>query len=80
VCRAGGGYKTRLAASLSPAIVMFVIVCCVIILGVAVEHDPHIAQQPFKIMLTFLTWVVLPGLALLCGALPFGKTLSHRSG
>jgi NADH:ubiquinone oxidoreductase subunit 4 (subunit M) len=78
--RAGGGYKTGLAASLSPAIVMFVIVCCVIVLGVAIERDPHIAQQPFNIILTFLTWVVLPGVALLCGALPFGKMLSPRSG
>jgi hypothetical protein len=72
--RAGGGGKARLAASLFPSIALFAIVCGVIVLGIVVEHDPHIVQQPLNIMLTFLTWVVLPGIALFCGALPLCRT------
>jgi hypothetical protein len=67
-----------LAASLFPSIVVFVMVCCVIVLGIVVERDPHIVRQPLNIMLTYLTWVVLPGIALLCGALPFWKAPGPR--
>jgi hypothetical protein len=72
--RAGGGVKARVAASLFPPVVLFAVVCGVIVRGIFVEHDPHIAQQPLNIMLTFLTWVVMPGIALLCGAAALQNT------
>jgi hypothetical protein len=77
--RAGGGVRARVAASLFPPIVLFAVVCGVIALGIFVEHDPHILQQPLNIALTFLTWVLMPGIALLCGALPLCRTSCSRS-
>jgi hypothetical protein len=77
--RAGGRVKARLAASLFPSIVLFAIVDGVIVLGIVVEHDPHIVQQPLNIMLTLLTWVVLPGIALFFGALPLCRTHHPQS-
>jgi hypothetical protein len=77
--RAGGGAQSRVAASVFPSIVLFAIVCAVIALGIVIEHDPHILQQPLNILLTFLTWVLIPGIALLAGALPLCKTPGRQS-
>lgn len=71
--RAGGGRESRLVSSLFPSIVMFVMICGVIAFGIFAEKNPHIMQQPFNILLTFLSWVVLPGIALLFGGLLFQK-------
>jgi hypothetical protein len=71
--RAGALPKTRLVASLFPSLVVLAMVSCVIVFGIVVQRDPHIVRQPLNILLTFLTWAVLPGIALLCGALPFCK-------
>jgi hypothetical protein len=68
--RAGGDRRACLAAGLFPSITMLAL-CCV---GVSVKliTDRAALQIPlFAILAQLGVWIVLPGLALLIGALPF---------
>jgi MFS family permease len=73
--RAGGDRRARLAAGLFPSIVMLGAFCLMALIGFVISILVH---WPVSIRLTLIGfaiyvcfWVVLPGLGLLLGALPF---------
>ena len=70
--RAGGDRRACLVASMFPSIVMLVLFC----LGLYVDAIVNRQYSPISLVAVFgLTcfWILLPGLALLLGALPFLK-------
>jgi hypothetical protein len=67
--RAHGSSRTRLAAGLSPALVLFATFCVILPVGLAVDGFSLFRFTYFCLAVT--NWVVLPALALLIGALPF---------
>jgi hypothetical protein len=70
---AGGDRRARLVAGLFPSLVLFGAFCLVLVMSVFVDWSvlASIRFVGFAIYICF--WVVLPGLALLLGALPFLK-------
>ena len=83
--RLGGERRSRIAASLFLPILMLVF-CIAVTIRVATTADGRPVQWA-NIFLTALNWAVLPGLALLLGALPFlgmrsavtGEIMNHRT-
>jgi len=67
--RAHGPLKARLAAGLSPALVMLVTMCVILPVGLAL--DGFSMFRLFYFALALANWVVLPAFALLLGAAPF---------
>ena len=73
--RRGGGQRlARLAAGLFPAIVMLCVFCFVLPVSVLIERNAFVMQHPLYFLLALINWTVVPGLALLLGALPFLRT------
>ncbi len=72
--RANGQFKARLAAALFPAIVLFGFLCLGIIISAAIERHLPWRMLPVLFALTVFNWVLLPGAALLLGALPFMRS------
>jgi len=68
-CRAHGRTFVRLAAGLSPALVMLIAMSLILPWGLAVDGFSFFRLVAFGMGLT--NWVVVPGLALLLGTLPF---------
>jgi len=66
--RGGGTRRSRLTSALFPAGAFFVCFCLVFVARLF-EADPFITLSAFAI--TACNWVLLPGVALLLGALPF---------
>jgi hypothetical protein len=64
--RWGGGRTTALAAALSPSIVMIPLW-----VGLATRMNHPSPRQWFNLFCGVLNWIVVPGVALLLGALPF---------
>lgn len=67
--RARGAARARLAAGLSPALVMLIVMSLILPWGLAIDGVDFIRLVGFGLAL--VTWVVIPGVALLVGALPF---------
>jgi len=67
--RAHAPVKARLAAALSPALVLFVTLCLILPWALAVDGFSALRLGYFA--LTVLNWVAIPGVALLLGATPF---------
>ena len=68
--RAGGTRWDSVIASLFPSLIMLPVLCLVLFIAGFIEHNPYVLQHPQYFGLAFLTWVVVPGVALLLGALP----------
>lgn len=69
--RAGGTRFACLAASLFPSIVMLCIFCFVLPVSLVVDKNAVVRHHPFYFVLAMAIWTVVPGLALILGALPF---------
>jgi hypothetical protein len=69
--RADGQRVTRIAAALFPAIVLLGMLLFGAFVSVFVDHRLREHPLPFLFGLVTFNWVVLPGAALLLGALPF---------
>jgi hypothetical protein len=69
--RAGGERLARLAASLFPAIVMLCVFCFVLPVSIVIERNQFVMQHPVYFLLALVNWTIVPGFALLLGALPF---------
>jgi hypothetical protein len=67
--RAHGAARARLAAGLSPVLIMLMVMALVLPFGVAIE-GVHFFQL-VALGLGLINWVAIPGAALLVGALPF---------
>jgi hypothetical protein len=69
--------KVRLVASLSPALVMLIVMCIILPFGLAIDGFHFFRLVGFGLGL--INWVAIPGLALLAGAAPFlGTTLPRQ--
>jgi hypothetical protein len=69
--RADGNLKTRLAAASFPALVLLALLCPGIALAAVLEHHLNWYVLPIAFAVTAFNWVLLPGVLLLLGALPF---------
>jgi len=67
--RVRGSVRTRLAAGLSPSLVMLVTMCLILPWGLAVDGFSVLRLAYFG--LAVVNWVAIPGLALSLGVLPF---------
>jgi len=67
--RAQGPTRVRLAAGLSPALVMLIVMCLILPWGLAIDGWDFLRLVGFGLGL--VNWVAIPGVALLVGALPF---------
>jgi hypothetical protein len=70
--RGHGSTRARIAAGLSPALVMLAVMFVILPFGLAIDGFSFFRLVHFGIGLA--NWVALPGLALLVGALPFLKS------
>ncbi len=77
--RAGGSRWKAVAASLFPSLIMLGVFCIILPIGVLLERNPYIIHHPRYFGLALLVWIVVPGGALLLGALPVLWRMSHRT-
>jgi len=75
---AQGATRARLAAGLSPALIMLIVMCLILPWGLLIDGLDFFRLVSFGLGLA--NWVVIPGVALLVGALPFLKGHSSREG
>ena len=79
--RAHGPILSRLAASLSPALIMLTVMCLILPWGLYVERLHSLTLFGFGIGL--INWVAIPAFGLLLGAAPFLKrevtSLAHQA-
>jgi hypothetical protein len=68
---ANGNLKTRLAAASFPALVLFALFCPGIAVTAVFAHHLNWHVLPVAFAGMVFSWVVLPGVALTLGALPF---------
>jgi hypothetical protein len=69
--RAGGTRLACIAASLFPSIIMSFVFCFVLPVSIVLEKNTFVMQHPLYFALAFVNWTMVPGLALILGALPF---------
>ncbi len=69
--RAGGKPAACVAASLFPAIVMLCVFGFVLAVSIVIERNQFVMQHPVHFLLAIVSWIIIPGCALLLGALPF---------
>jgi hypothetical protein len=69
--RAGGERPARLAASLFPAIVMLCVFGFILPVSIVIERNQFVMQHRVYFLLAMVNWTIIPGVALLLGALPF---------
>jgi hypothetical protein len=69
--RSGGSRLACAAASLFPSIVMLGIFCFVLPVSGVIEKNNFIMRHPLYFVLAMVNWIMVPGLALILGALPF---------
>lgn len=69
--RAGGTRFACIAASLFPSIVMLCIFCFVLPVSLVIDKNTVVRQHPIYFVLAMVNWTMVPGLALILGALPF---------
>jgi hypothetical protein len=68
--RAGGSRWISILAILFPSLTMLGVFCVVLPIGILVERNTYIIHHPRYFGLALLVWTVVPGAALLLGALP----------
>jgi hypothetical protein len=68
---ANGNLKTRLAAALFPALVVFALFCPGVVVTAVFEHHLNWHVLPVAFAGMVFSWVLLPGSVLALGALPF---------
>lgn len=68
---AGGNLKTRLAAATFPALVTLALFCPGIVVAAVTQHRSSWPILPVAFLVMASNWVLLPGVALTLGALPF---------
>jgi hypothetical protein len=73
--RARGSRSDRILSSLFPAIVMLGIWGGVIPISAMIQHTAYVLKHPLYYAFGVFPWVVVPGIALLTGALPFLRTV-----
>jgi len=69
--RAGGWRRETVTAGLFPSLVMLAVMLLVVVFAVFVERNPYITSHWMMFGKALAIWVMLPGVALLLGALPF---------
>ena len=75
--RAHGSIRARLAAGLSPSLVLLAAMCVFLVLGLAL--DGFSMFRLFYFALAIANWVLLPACALMVGVAPFlGKERKRR--
>jgi hypothetical protein len=80
--RSGGGKFARMAVGIFPSIAMFCLMAVIFPLSLIVDHS-HVSAHWVRICFSILGTVVVSGLALLVGTLPFlsnseGQNLLHQ--
>jgi hypothetical protein len=68
--RAGGSRWNSIVASLFPSLIMLGLFCTVLPIAIVVERNFYILHHPRYFGLALLVWIIVPGIALLLGALP----------
>ena len=80
-CRAGGSRWNSIVASLFPSLVMLAVFCLVLPIGIFIERNTYIMHHPRYFGLALLVWIIVPGAALLLGALPvLGRMNAETNG
>jgi hypothetical protein len=69
--RSGGSRLACVAASLFPSIVMFLVFCFVLPVNIIIGKNSFVMQHPLYFVLAMVNWIMVPGFALILGALPF---------
>jgi hypothetical protein len=78
--RAGGTPSTRILSGIFPAVVMFGLWGVVIPASAMIQHNVFVLHHPLYYAIGIVPWVVLPGIALLVGTLPFLRERAHEGG
>lgn len=87
VCGAAGAYLSRrgggtlvasLTAGLFPSVVMLCVFCTFLPIAILLEHNSYVIQHPLYFVLATLDWTLVPGVALLAGALPASLRIGGR--
>ena len=68
--RAGGSRRISIVASLFPSLAMLAVLCVALPVGLFIERNTYVVHHPQYFGLALLTWIVVPGAALVLGALP----------
>jgi len=76
--RSGGPRLARLVAGLFPAIVMLALAALAVSCSAVVEPNVFILHHPVYFAYGLFNWVLLPGVALLLGVVPFLRTPGFR--
>ena len=69
--RAGGTRLARLAAGVFPALITLCIFSFILPVSIVIERNSYVMQHPLYFVLAMVVWIMVPGLALILGALPF---------
>jgi len=69
--RESGRRLACVAASVFPAIVVLCIFCFVLPVNIVLEKNTSAMQHPLYYVIAMVNWMMVPGLALILGALPF---------
>jgi hypothetical protein len=69
--RAGGTRLACAAASVFPSIVTLCIFTFIIPISLVIDKNSYVVRHPLYFMLAMVNWIMVPGLALILGALPF---------
>ena len=69
--RGGGTRRTAVAAAAFPAIVMLAALGLILLTGIFFERNPFLTHHWFYFGIAVAIWAIVPGSALLLGALPF---------
>lgn len=67
--RAQGRSRAQLTSAASPALIMLIVMCLILPWGLAIDGFDFFRLVAFGLGL--ITWVAIPGFALLIGAIPF---------
>jgi hypothetical protein len=76
--RAEGERTTRVVAALFPSMVMLVVVCLGAAVSIIFDRGLHRPTFSNSVAMIVFNWVLLPGAALLLGALPFLRNIHSR--
>lgn len=69
--RSGGTRLAAVAAAVSPAIVMLALLGFILLTGIFLERNPFLTHHWFYFGIAIAIWGIVPGSALLLGAVPF---------
>jgi hypothetical protein len=76
--RGGGERSARLVSGMFPSIVTFLVLGFVVVMVAFVERNQYVRDHPTYAALIVIPWVVLPGVALMLGVLPFLREQGGR--